>query len=259
MLSRGSTMRAYFEPKNCILSNNTKSIKITIQEARCLEYLIKNEGEFIRREVLLQECWSKRGVTVSDSAVRQSLYRLRRAFEDAGLPNLTLTTQAKKGHILQKGSIALIHSDAKTDAYTDNSINPSVPNSINKDVCGEINPRFSVTSLLPIAKLLLLSGLLFLAGFYSYQKIMLTDIKYYHSEEKEGRLYFYRKNQAYPQSAIERIHYWLKNKHVNYDNLKFIYLNNAWSGHVSFYLCKGEMGRAGSDCTSITIIGEHHP
>lgn len=259
MFSREAQMRVYFKPDNCILSNDERSIKITIQEARCLMYFVKNEGKIIKRETLLQECWVKRGVTVSDSAVRQSLYRLRRALEDAGLPTMTLTTQARKGHILQKGSITIIYSDANMDAHIDSRINHSIPKLTNKGTYGNFKPHLPVTTLLPIAKLLLLFVVLFLSGFCVHQKTILTDIKYHYSEEKEGRFYFYPKNQFSPQSTIARIDYWLKKKHVNYDDMKFVYLSNAWTGNTSFYLCNSEIGSAGSDCTSVTIVGEHHP
>ncbi|WP_257211055.1 winged helix-turn-helix domain-containing protein [Erwinia amylovora] len=144
-------MRVYFEPENCILSNDKKSIKITLQEGRCLDYLVRNEGKIIRREKLLEECWVKRGVTVSDSAVRQSLYRLRRAFEDAGLPANTLTTQARKGHILQAGYIILL-----TDLASHNrgDIESCVPPVVKQDTYRHTNHYSTVTSLLPIAKFL---------------------------------------------------------------------------------------------------------
>ncbi|MEN4911757.1 winged helix-turn-helix domain-containing protein [Erwinia amylovora] len=248
-------MRVYFEPENCILSNDKKSIKITLQEGRCLDYLVRNEGKIIRREKLLEECWVKRGVTVSDSAVRQSLYRLRRAFEDAGLPANTLTTQARKGHILQAGYIILL-----TDLASHNraDIESSVPPVVKQDTYRHTNHYSTVTSLLPIAKFLSLSVILFLAGFYTRQQNMITEVNYHQAEEKEGRFYFYRKNQAHYGSAAAKISYWLDNKLVNASDMKYVYLNNSRTGNTSFYLCNGEIGNEGSNCTSVTVIGDYH-
>lgn len=248
-------MRVYFEPENCILSNDKKSIKITIQEARCLDYLVRNEGQFINRETLLEECWVKRGVTVSDSAVRQSLYRLRRAFEDAGLPAGTLTTQARKGHLLQEGSIILIPTPTSPASNgIDNTMQLQKKNSINNHP----NPYSAVTALLQVAKFAFLYVILFMAGFYVRHQNMVTEIDYHPGEEKAGRFYFYRKDQVYNESSIAQINFWLKNKHVNSANMKYVYINNSWSGNTSFYLCNSEIGNEGSTCTSITVIGEHH-
>nr|WP_041474246.1 winged helix-turn-helix domain-containing protein [Erwinia sp. Ejp617] len=248
-------MRVYFEPENCILSNDKMSIKITLQEGRCLDYLVKNEGKFIRREKLLEECWIKRGVTVSDSAVRQSLYRLRRAFEDAGLPPSTLTTQARKGHILQEGSIILLTAHASHNCV---DIESSVPSMKKQGTYRHTHLYSTVTSLLPIAKFSSLFVIFFLAGLYTRQQIMITEVNYHQAEEKEGRFYFYRENQAPYESAASKINYWLDNKLVNASDMKYVYLNNSWAGNTSFYLCNEEIGSEGSHCTSVTVKGDYH-
>ncbi|WP_421504616.1 winged helix-turn-helix domain-containing protein [Erwinia rhapontici] len=246
-------MGAYFDPVNSTLNNGEKYIKLTIQEARCLDFFLRNEDIFINRKTLLEECWLNRGVIVSDTAVRQTLYRLRRVFDEAGIADDVLITQPRKGHLLQKGIILFQNTPV-------NGIN-SQPEDRQEDAVEAENNREALTvsrkPILRIAMLITLAVILFLSAAYVRKLSMVTEINYFPPVEIDGTFYFYLNNKPYSREALSRVNYWVKNHYVALTSMKYVYLNNAGPDNLSFYLCHKEMGSADSDCLSFTVIGHH--
>lgn len=247
-------MGAYFDPVKSTLNNGDKHINLTIQEARCLEFFLKNEDMFINRKTLLEECWLNRGVIVSDTAVRQTLYRLRRVFDEAGIAGDVLITQPRKGHLLQKGII--LTQDIPVD-----SIN-SLPEDRQEEAVKSKSNREVITvrrrPILRIVLFIILAAILFLSAAYIRMQIMLTQVNYSPAVEIDGTFYFYLNNKPYSEETLSRVNYWVKNHYVALASMKYVYLNNAGPDNLSFYLCRKEMGSTDSDCLSFTVIGHHH-
>ncbi|WP_455813718.1 winged helix-turn-helix domain-containing protein [Pseudomonas graminis] len=235
------------------LNNGDKCIKLTIQEARCLDFFLKNEDVFISRDTLLEECWLNRGVIVSDTAVRQTLYRLRRVFDEAGIAGDVLITQPRKGHLLQKGII--LSQDIPVD-----SINSLPEDRQEEAVKSKSNREVITVRRRPIFRIVLfitLAAILFLSAAYIRMQIMLTQVNYSPAVEIDGTFYFYLNNKPYSEEALSRVNYWVKNHYVALASMKYVYLNNAGPDNLSFYLCHKEMGSADSACLSFTVIGHY--
>lgn len=243
-------MGAYFDPINSTLSNGDKCIKLTIQEARCLDFFLKNEDVFINRETLLEACWLNRGVIVSDTAVRQTLYRLRRAFNEAGIADDALITQSRKGHLLQKGIIQT------QDIPVDN-----MPEDRQEEVVQSQNHRKIITAhrkyTLRTVIFIMMAAILFMSAAYVRAKIMITQVSYSPAVEIDGRFYFYINNKPFSRETLSRVDYWVNNHSVALTSMKYVYINNAGPDNLSFYLCHKEMGSADSACLSFTVIGHH--
>lgn len=131
-----------------------------------------------------------------------------------------------------------------------------MPPVVKQDTYRHTNYYSTVTSLLPIAKFLSLCYIVFGRVLYSPAEYD-NEVNYHQAEEKREVL-FLSKNQAHYGSAAAKISYWLDNKLVNASDMKYVYLNNSRTGNTSFYLCKGEIGNEGSNCTSVTVIGDYH-
>lgn len=246
-------MGAYFEPVSSTLNNGDKCIKLTIQEARCLEFFLKNEDVFINRKTLLEECWLNRGVIVSDTAVRQTLYRLRRVFDEAGIAGDVLITQPRKGHLLQKGIILI--QDIPVD-----SINMLPEDRQEEVVQSQDNRKIITTRRKPTLRtvmFIMLAAILFMSAAYVRTQIMITEVSYSPAVEVDGTFYFYLNNKSYSGETLSRVNYWINNHSVALTSMKYVYINNAGPDNLSFYLCHKEMGSADSACLSFTVIGHH--
>ncbi|TQI80275.1 DNA-binding winged helix-turn-helix (wHTH) protein [Serratia fonticola] len=72
-------------------------ISIPSPAARLLSFLIKNKGEIVEREVLLQKVWDDYGMQASNNNLNQCLSTLRRIIKSMGVEKSIIETIPKVG------------------------------------------------------------------------------------------------------------------------------------------------------------------
>jgi DNA-binding winged helix-turn-helix (wHTH) protein len=72
-------------------------ISIPSPAARLLSFLIKNKGEIVEREVLLQKVWDDYGMQASNNNLNQCLSTLRRIIKGMGVEKSIIETIPKVG------------------------------------------------------------------------------------------------------------------------------------------------------------------
>lgn len=81
------------------ISVSEKSLEITKNEIKILSYLIKNKGEIISRESLMDHLWNS-DFFVDDNTLSVNVTRLRKKLEEIGLKN-AIETRRGLGYIMQ--------------------------------------------------------------------------------------------------------------------------------------------------------------
>lgn len=83
----------------CFYHNNLKKerIPITSSAARLLYFLIKNNGEIMKREELLERVWDDYGLQASSNNLNQCLSTLRRIIKSLGIDKNIIETIPKVG------------------------------------------------------------------------------------------------------------------------------------------------------------------
>jgi len=65
-----------------IVQKNMQTIKLTATEYRLLELLVKNKGQVLTRQLLLERLWDAGGKFVDENALSVNIRRLRQKIED---------------------------------------------------------------------------------------------------------------------------------------------------------------------------------
>ncbi|HEI8864672.1 TPA: helix-turn-helix domain-containing protein [Serratia odorifera] len=89
----------FYNPAHSSLEmvSGAESIHLTPNEKKLLELVLENRG---RKETIIDEIWTRQGVVVSESSYHQLVKMLRRKFQDASLPPLSLKTIPRYGIVL---------------------------------------------------------------------------------------------------------------------------------------------------------------
>lgn len=196
---------------------------------------------------------------VSDSTVRQSLYRLRRSLNDIGLDNGVLTTVGKSGYILNKGFI-LIHTeeDRETPSHT---ISSQLPQEAERQ--DAVAPLPSV-KLRGYQKHFILYTSLALVVFFVIGMVLrgvtlLHRIDYqYYGEFSGSRFSFMPSVPGNKDVMIKRVVFWLGKENLNKVGRQYIYINNTRNNNLNFILCDGRLEDKQSTCSSYSVIGQGH-
>ncbi|WP_195245267.1 response regulator transcription factor [Clostridium celatum] len=83
---------------NCTISYNDKTIEITKNELKILSYLIKNKGNIISRENLMNYLWDCE-MFIDDNTLSVNVTRIRKKLDELGLSNV-IETRRGLGYII---------------------------------------------------------------------------------------------------------------------------------------------------------------
>lgn len=83
---------------NCTISYNDKTIEITKNELKILSYLIKNKGNIVSRENLMNYLWDCE-MFIDDNTLSVNVTRIRKKLDELGLSNV-IETRRGLGYII---------------------------------------------------------------------------------------------------------------------------------------------------------------
>ena len=240
------------------LSGGQNEIILTKQTKICLDFFIKNEGKVVTKDDIFQECWGNRGIIVSDSTLRQSLYKLRKAFNDIGLEQEVLVNHSRNKYYLVAGIIETV-SDA--EVITENSAADSEQCALSDNdtvISSKTNVpvrgwpvSFKKTCAVMIACVILL-----LCGILLRSAVFKKTIIYFPYATVHGRHYYFTHGFTTDKSqAIWRAGYWLDYQMVTVNASRFVYINSARQNLMSIMICDDKIEDVKSECQSFVVIG----
>ena len=241
------------------LSSGKNEIILTKQTKICLEFFIKNEGNVVTKSDIFQECWGNRGIIVSDSTLRQSLYKLRKAFSDIGLEQEVLVNHSRNKYYLVSGIIDIVsHAHANPENSSTNSELQALPDndmvtSSKRDVPLRIRP----VSFKKSCAVMMACIILFMCGMLLRSTVFKKTIIYFPYATAHGRHYYFTHGFPTDKSqAIWRAGYWLDYQMVTVNASRFVYINSARQNLMSIMICDDKIEDVKSECQSFIVIGE---
>lgn len=251
-------MKIIFSQSKGLITKDGKNAILSGQAMRALEFFMNNEGKVISKEKFVDACWTSRGAVVSDNAVRQTLYRLRRAFEDIGAPEDVLTTQVRNGYLLRAGIVVM---EKDGDAFEENNCNST--ESIHHGLLvhtdaklisgsGRFSQKFK-NFFICLCVIILCSTI----GFISRKSIFIHEIHYTKMLSHEGLTFYYL--DGYDSMKFnndkKRAMSWLRKENLLTSSVKNVYINPVWNENLSMFLCDNLIEKKESRCSSLIIIG----
>lgn len=241
------------------LSGGQNEIILTKQTKICLDFFIKNEGNVVTKDDIFQECWGNRGIIVSDSTLRQSLYKLRKAFNDIGLEQEVLVNHSRNKYYLVAGIIEIV---SNAEVSTENSAADSEQRALsdnNTVISSKTNApvRSWPVSFKKICAVMIACVILFLCGILLHSAVFIERVTYFPYATVHGRHYYITHGFPTDKSqAIWRAGYWLDYQMVTVNASRFVYINTARQHLMSIMICDDKIEDVKSKCQSFVVIGE---
>ncbi|MDR6352512.1 winged helix-turn-helix domain-containing protein [Pantoea sp. SORGH_AS_0659] len=91
----------YFDPITGKLSKGDKELYLGHNAKECLMLLITNKGMIISKEEIISQVWNSKGVVVSDNALRQTMYTIRKSLKYLSREHEIITTIPRKGYRIE--------------------------------------------------------------------------------------------------------------------------------------------------------------
>jgi DNA-binding winged helix-turn-helix (wHTH) protein len=117
-------------------------VTISSSAARLFSFLIKNKGEIVEREVLLQRVWDDYGLQASNNNLNQCLSTLRRIIKSMGIDKNIIETIPKVG--------LRIASDVAIEEISINQGEPELPRTQKKKLLKRVNITYVLIALVII-------------------------------------------------------------------------------------------------------------
>lgn len=252
-------MKARYSSITGQLSSGQNEIILTKQTKICLDFFIKNEGNVVTKDDIFQECWGNRGIIVSDSTLRQSLYKLRKAFNDIGLEQEVLVNHSRNKYFLVTGIIEVV-SDADVspeNTSSDVELRALPDNDTETSSKTDAPIRIRTISFKKICAVMMACIILFLCGMLLRSVAFKKTIIYFPYAAVHGRHYYFTHGFPTDKSqAIWRAGYWLDYQMVTVNASRFVYINSARQNLMSIMICDDKIEDVKSECQSFVVIGE---
>ena len=252
-------MKARYSSITGQLISGHNEIILTKQSQICLEFFIKNVGRVVTKDEIFQGCWGNRGIIVSDSTLRQSLFKLRKAFSDVGLEQEILVNHSRNKYYLVPGIIELFSDGhANQDSPTAQS-EPSVLLDNNVDIASKKNRHIwnRPVSFKRGLIVIIIFIIIFLCGMLLRSTVLKKIITYFPYATVHGRNYYFTNGFSNDKSqAIWRAGYWLDYQMVTVNSSRFVYINSARQNLMSIIICHDKIDDIKSECQSFVVIGE---
>lgn len=117
-------------------------VTISSSAARLFSFLIKNKGEIVEREVLLQRVWDDYGLQASNNNLNQCLSTLRRIIKSMGIDKNIIETIPKVG--------LRIASDVTIEEISINQDEPELPPKEKRNYFKQVNITYVLIALVMI-------------------------------------------------------------------------------------------------------------
>src|ERR1051325_4897580 len=87
-----------FDPRDGCLKDANRSISLPPRAAELLEVLLRNAGEIVSKEELLDGVWRARGLNVEEGNLAYTVHHLRHAFGDSPEGRRCIETVPRRGY-----------------------------------------------------------------------------------------------------------------------------------------------------------------
>ncbi|MEG6138970.1 winged helix-turn-helix domain-containing protein [Enterobacter kobei] len=248
--------------KNTLFLDN-KKVRLNQQLARFLEYLCYNQDSTVSKESLLEECWRKRGVVVSDNAVRQSVFRVRKTFVELGFNEAVLISVGKSGYCLRGGVVELIKDESGNNKFSDD---PGKSNNLNTKLLDKYKKNrrvYCLTGTL-FTKRMQNRTIFFLfvfCLFFSFAALLridslITDVNYKFVKKVNDRA-FYTHISGFKNldKIISQIEGGLKENNLSIAESRFVYLNYSSDAVLNMFVCDTQIEEKNNNCINFTAFG----
>lgn len=244
-----------FDPLQQTVSNHAGEVTLNRQSSLCLAYLLKHEDTFISKQELIEKCWAPRGVIVSEGSVRQVLFMLRRALNQLGAPDETLTTRSKVGYRLRAGIIQVTDlSDESLTATTSIPTFPPMTPHQNSTLSRCVRWRYVIVGFLIVIVMLV-------SGGFSLQR-MFTKVEYLPSKKYFGgnvHVFYQRGVEvSLAEADLDAVFKWRNEGLIIFPQTAWIYVNRSEPQNVSVFICDNSLGLDRRKCISVSGLGREH-
>ena len=250
-------MRARYFPTSGRLAYGPKVITLSKQTKICLEFFIKNEGEVVSKDLIHQECWGNRGMIVSDSTIRQSLFRLRRSFDELGINDEVILTHSKNQYMLVSGVIEAVFGEEEILAvFQEEKLNPEL--TFFQEQAAHEKIELEKAKLTNLTALILISVVVFfIAGLGARVMFLIKPVSYSFFDKVNGRNYYFMDGLVTNKfEAVWRAGYWLDYQMATVGESKFVYINAVRANLINVIICKGKIDDVNNACESLIVIGK---
>ena len=262
--SRACYLKIVLDLSTDELSYNEKKITLNKQLSRCLVYLAQYPGTMVTKDMLLEECWRKRGVIVSDNAVRQTIFRLRRLLQELGVQENIIISVGKAGYQIAEGKIQLISEPAIITGEDRNTSQPenktsdaasSPPGEDSQDSVVNTGTRTMKLSVGFMAGVILTSLVCFSATALLRLNIFIDTVSYTAFSTHNGRTYFSHHPPTFSIPVkIEQIESRLSENNILVSRSRYVYLNNSSERLLNLFVCDVPLEKSDNHCINFTVI-----
>jgi len=255
---------AMFDSNTGMLTNGKTLLKVNRQCGRCLAYLLTVPDQIISKNELIEKCWSQYGTVVSDIAVRQAFYQLRKYLDDLNLPRDTLRTFPRQGYRLTSGRIYPGAVNEKQPPYgftlPDNShsvITAPPPDNQRETMVFPYPGRKGGWSLRTHILIIVVTSVLIVGAVSWLRYCLLVTELHYTKISSDNRFTLFRQGdyRTDDKQLAQQVISWLEMKPLSEISGKMVYINKSESRNLSFFICEGPIEAESSHCVPVTIIG----
>lgn len=254
---------ATFDPESESLTLGEKTVPLNHMVASCLHLLVLRQGEIVSKEDILKACWSDRGIIVSEASVRQVLFQLRKALNEAGLGASCLSNVQRKGYRLTSGSILLTYkvvpakdgitpeviSPNRSEGRTPPPLHTASPGMERKIKRDDKQLRLRLMKGVIVVLSLLISFLI-----YSLRTGELVKPVHYEFAARldEASIYFQQDAELNKDAVLHVLRTLIDRKYVFPTLNKYIYVNQTYSNSiVTLFICRAPLDQPDSRCYSL--------
>jgi DNA-binding winged helix-turn-helix (wHTH) protein len=256
---------ATFHPGSETVTLGEKTVQLNHPAATCLHLLISRQGEIVNKEDILNACWAERGVIVSDVSVRQVLFQLRKALQEAGLEAGCLANVQRKGYRLAAGSIVISEQrvpEAAPEFLPEIKGPDCTPEErvIDAPADGHISPlnrqrqRDRGLSSRLWAAGLLMGSLITSYWIYTIRTAELIEPVAYDFVTKVGdaEVFFQREGEINREIVLTTLQTLISKKYITPSLNRFIYVNQTYTNSiVTLFACRAPLSEPDNRCYSL--------
>ena len=251
-------LRARYFPTSGRLAYGPKVITLSKQTKICLEFFISRmKVRWLARISFIQECWGNRGMIVSDSTIRQSLFRLRRSFDELGINDEVILTHSKNQYMLVSGVIEAVFGEEEILAvFQEEKLNPEL--TFFQEQAAHEKIELEKAKLTNLTALILISVVVFfIAGLGARVMFLIKPVSYSFFDKVNGRNYYFMDGLVTNKfEAVWRAGYWLDYQMATVGESKFVYINAVRANLINVIICKGKIDDVNNACESLIVIGK---
>lgn len=249
-----SDLPVFFDEKNETLTpaSGIGAIKLGTHASRCLMLLLREQGNYVSNEDILNYCWRKQGFEVSNASVRQVIASLRRSLESLGIDKKSISNAQNKGYCLKDNSVIFLASEKYNLPKSQKKPLPYHAKTPAPHYSSKIIHKVNSFKIIPLVLSLLLS-FLFFSYRYSY---IFKPVNYHFIYKKDDITVYYQEGYTPSLNIISELKNYQEIGYLAIPPNAYVYINRTWRNeNISAFICAGEITMVNAKCSSIIITG----